>query len=304
MIYHLPIPKSFELFESMICDLLNNIHKTTSFSLYGKRGQKQNGIDILSHEKSIVCQCKLRKRTNSKNDVRKFINEIQKDIEYILKSNYIPRKIIVATNFENDTLLQDNLNGYIFFNNSFVYIEFWSWEYISNYIFSFRGILNKYYPFRDQYIEIANIQILNKSIYQKSNQNIYLFKFQNIKNRNQLPIFDISFINNTENMILLNSIQVCSTLLPIAKAGFYEKPSGILKITKKISVDIKIPSEINKEYISNMELQDPIYANPKSAFRIQIQGTKPIVSYLKIKLHFNFNQATVSIPNLYFNGII
>ncbi|QKG28606.1 hypothetical protein [Campylobacter sp. RM16187] len=304
MIYQLPTPKSFELFESIVCDLLNNIHNTTSFSLYGRNGQKQHGVDILSYEKNIICQCKLRNHVNSKSSIRNFINDVKKDIEFILKSNNIPRKIIIATTLENDTFLQNNLNGYLALNNSLVCIEFWSREYISNYIFSFREILNKYYPFREQSVEIASIKILNKSIYQKSNQNSHLFKFQNIKNRNQLPIFDVSFINNTENTILLNSIEVYSTLLPIAKAGSYEKPAGILKITKKILVDIKIPHEINKEYRNDIELQNPIYANPKSAFRIQVQNTKPIVSYLKIKLYFRFNQTTISTPNLYFNGIV
>ncbi len=55
MLYQLPIPKYPEVFENLVCDLLNEVYKTTSFSLYGRKGQKQHGIDILYAAKNYYC---------------------------------------------------------------------------------------------------------------------------------------------------------------------------------------------------------------------------------------------------------
>lgn len=304
MIYQLPIPKSSELFEYIICDLLNSLHNTTSFSLYGRKGQNQHGIDIISYEKAVVCQCKLRKLDiHIKENKIRFINEIIKDINSILKLERKPGKIIIATTIENDTLIQDQLNTITILHGIPISIEFWSWDYISNNLFLFNNLVNKYYPIRNSHIELANIEVLNKSIYKRSKENNRLFEFQNIKNRNQLPVFDLSFINNTENTILLNSVDVYCGLLSVAKGGFYEKPSGILKVTKKISVDLNSPLEWGEESKNMIDLKDPIFIYPKSPFRVQIQGKNPIVSYMKVRFGFNFNQNQIIMsPELFFNS--
>ncbi len=293
-----------ELFEEMVCDLLNSLYNTTSFSLYGRNGQIQNGIDIISYEKNTVCQCKLRNfDINSQKYKAKFIKEVFEDINNILRSGKMPKNIIIASTIQNDTMIQDCLNRLIFTNIGTIEVKFWSWEYINNNIYLFSNLLNKYYPIRDTNIEIANIKVLNKSIYKKSQNNNFLFKFQNIKNRNQLPIFDFSFMNNTQNTILLNSIYAFCSLLPIAKAGYYEKPVGILKVTKKFTLDLKI-DDFNTETMNAIEIKDPIYAYPKAPFRIQIQAIKPITSYVKIRFKFDFGNTTIITPDLLFNSDI
>ena len=304
MIYRLPIPKSSELFECIVCDLLNSLHSTTSFNLYGRMGQRQHGIDIISYEKAIVCQCKLRVMDiNVRRNKIDFINDVIKDINSILSLNIAFEKIIIATTVENDTTIQDYINTTAISHGIMTPIELWSWDYISNNLFLFNNIVNKYFPFRNNHIEFASIKVLNKSIYRVSKENKRLFEFKNIKNRNQLPVFDISFINNTENTILLNSIDIPCKLLSVAKGGAYEKPSGILKVTKKITTDLHFTSEfVDNEHKNSIELKDPIYIYPKSPFRIQIQGKKPITVYMKIQFVFNFNQASIITPELFFNS--
>ena len=233
------------------------------------------------------------------------IEEIFKDIKEIQKLDNIPERIIIATTIENDTLIQDQLNTLMLLEGIMTRIEFWSWDYISNNMFLFNSLVNKYYPFRNSFIELASIEVLNKSIYKKSTDSNRLFEFQNIKGRNQLPIFDLSFINNTGNTVLLNSIDVYSRYLPIAKAGRYEKPSGILKVTKKFFVDLNTPAEFGEHSKYSIELDDPIYIYPKSPFRIQIQAKEAIVGYMKVRFAFNFNQGSISVdtPELFFNAV-
>ncbi|MBD8084530.1 hypothetical protein [Chryseobacterium caseinilyticum] len=304
MLYKLPIPKSPEIFENLICDLINASYKTTSFNLFGRRGQNQNGIDIISNEFKTIVQCKLRSiNLNNRKTKITFIKEVLEDVNSILKNSQLPERIIIATTIENDTLVQDYLQSISFLNNLSIIFEFWSWSKISSEIFLFPNILAKYYPFRNDNIEIGRLEVLNKRIYRKSKQNELLYEFQNLKNKNHLPIFDFSFINNTENTILLNSIDCFCTHQAVVRAGSPAKPAGILKPTKKFIIDLKFNESLSSDFEKfTLEMKDPIYINPKSPFRIQLQNKKPIINFLKIYFTFNFNLATIKTPELYFNS--
>ncbi len=302
MIYQLPPPKSPDSFESIICDLLNALYNTTSFTLYGRKGQKQNGIDIVSSEKKIVAQCKLRNlNLNNKSAKIDFINEIIKDINSILFLDNPPSKIIIATSIENDTLIHDQLNTIMIKNNSTVLIEFWSWDYISNHLFLFSFLVNRYYPYRNNLIELAKIEVHNKNVYRKDPSNERLYIFHDSPDDNILPVFDISFINNSENTILLNSIDIIAKILPVGLAGVYPKPTGLLKVTTKINTEIDF-GDLYNEGKTIIELADSLYVYPKTPFRIQIQNLKPIVSFVKIKLAFHFSSGTIVTPDIFFNS--
>lgn len=180
MIYELPIPKSPEIFENLVCDLANSLYNSTSFNLYGRKGQSQKGIDIISNELNIFIQCKLRTLNLNKRETKiNFLNEIINDINNILSNGFKPSKIIIATTIENDTLIQDYLNTSLLFNNIGCIVEMWSWTKISSEIFLFNNIVNKYYSYRNNSIEIARIEVLNKSVYRKSKVNERLFEFKN-----------------------------------------------------------------------------------------------------------------------------
>jgi hypothetical protein len=301
MIYQLPIPKSPELFERMVCDLLNRAYGTTSFSLYGRKGQNQYGADIVSFEHNIFCQCKLRQdhpKSNSEKVV--FIKELIDDANRVLSRHQTPSKIIFATTAKNDAEIQDRISTIAALNGLKTSFEYWSWDYISDCIFLYQNVLNKYFPFRKKGIELCRLNILNKSVYPKRGDNLYLFN--NKKRVNQLPIFDFSFVNNSEDTALLTDIQILSVLLPIAKAGTYPKPAGVLKVTKKYNVHLVVEDWLSGYGSANVDLESPIYVYPKSPFRIQVQADKPIVSYLKIKFIFHFNGFELSAPEIYFNG--
>lgn len=304
MVYELPIPKSPELFENLVSDIANSLYHTTSFCLYGRKGQNQKGIDILSNELEIVIQCKLRTlNLNSRKTKISFINEIISDINSILKSETYPKKIIIATTLQNDTVIQDYLQTLLFtLRDRRILIEFWSWNKISNEIFLFPNILKKYYPFRSGTIELGGFKILNKSVYEKAKGNELLYYYKNIPRINHLPIFDLSFINNSEETILLNSFKCFCTHQAIGRAGFPPTPVGILKVTKKFVIDLKFSGAFGEYECIEMELDDPIFVGPKNPFRIQIQNTKPLVNFYKICFEFKFNSTTIKSPEFFFNG--
>ncbi|MDO5104663.1 hypothetical protein [Capnocytophaga sp.] len=301
MIYELPLPKSFEIFENLICDLANHTYKTSNFILYGRKGQNQKGIDIISCELNIIIQCKLRTiNLFDRKTKLQFVQEIKRDIGNIFSNGFSPSKIIIATTIQNDTKIQDYLNTLLLTNGIACVIELWSWSKISNEIFLYSNIVNKYYPFRNNSVEIARIEVLNKSIYQKSDKNDRLFIFNNIKDRNQLPVFDFSFINNSDNTITLNSIEGFCETLAVARGGFPPRPNGILKPTKRFLIDFNFNyTDIDKQVIA---LKDPIFVYPKSPLRIQIQNQKPLINFYKIHFAFLFNNTIINSPELFFNS--
>lgn len=302
MLYKLPIPISSEIFEYLVCDLLNMLHNTTSFSLYGRNGQNQNGIDIISYEKGIYCQCKLRKNSPKNTTERKtLINEIMHDINTaMIRSDANIEKIIVATSIENDTKIQDYFGSLCCMTN--VKIEFWSWDDINNNLFLFSNILNKYYNFRKSSIELARLEVLSRLVYRQSKDNQRVYFFHNHKRASMLPVFDVSFINNTEETILLNTIQAHSRVLFIARCGNYDKPAGTLKVTKKYHMPLILGKNFGEEGTSTLNLKDPLYVYPKSPFRIQIQCDQPIIGYRKVRFSFLFNTGAIISPDIFFNS--
>jgi hypothetical protein len=86
---YLPKTKSEDEFESICVDVLNYSYKK-SFSLHGRKGQKQHGIDIfcdVGNKKRIVAQCKnyLLVKADALNI------QLEKDIEAAEKRYEAPR---------------------------------------------------------------------------------------------------------------------------------------------------------------------------------------------------------------------
>lgn len=120
-----------KIFEEIVCEIFNSIEKTTSFDLYGRSGQKQNGIDIYSSEKKIAIQCKHKLIISSDKIIReeliKDLNfEFNQFINYNISIGNFYTKFIFATTFKNDTSLikrcQELANEFNF------NIEYWHWN--------------------------------------------------------------------------------------------------------------------------------------------------------------------------------
>lgn len=155
----LPRTKDANEFEDMVCDVCRKKYKK-EFQRYGRTGQKQDGIDIISVGiKKIICvQCKNYKI--SKKDIVDMIRDV-KGCKLSIS------KFIIATNTLRDTELQ---NFIIEINNSYIgdfdfkiYIMFW--EEITSNIILHKKLLKKYFPMINREKPIDNlISKFNESI--------------------------------------------------------------------------------------------------------------------------------------------
>lgn len=134
------IPKTTDAneFEDMVCDVSKVLYKR-EFQKYGRKGQKQSGVDIIStdSEELIAIQCKNYKITP--NDICKMIkdtNGFQGAIS----------ELIIATSTDRDTKVQDcirelNQNGEFGFHVSIMF-----WDEIECTISQKETLLATYYP--------------------------------------------------------------------------------------------------------------------------------------------------------------
>ena len=136
MFYIFPKLQDEKLFEDLCKDILEKEYKQ-NFSIYGRKGQKQKGIDILNNNSEIIVQCK-----NYKSNI-KFLNNILSDLA-VAEKNFNFKKFIIMTSLSRDTKIQDRI---VEINNEKKYeIEIFFWDDIEIKISKYK-LFNEYYPF-------------------------------------------------------------------------------------------------------------------------------------------------------------
>lgn len=140
-IMQLPRSQSPEEFEAICADILAEIHKIP-FEKYGRRGQKQNGIDLVdssNRQMHIVAQCKNYHSCKYEEFQRRAI----KDIKSAQKLPFHIETFYVMTSLNPDISSQNILrNASANFN-----IETLFWDKIQKIICDNPILLNKYYPY-------------------------------------------------------------------------------------------------------------------------------------------------------------
>ncbi|QOG13164.1 NACHT domain-containing protein [Arcobacter sp. FWKO B] len=145
-------------FESLVNDLCVEKYGI-EFQVYGRKGQKQNGIDGLSFskdEKQIVYQCKNKDITRADAKIK---TELLGDIETEVKSASAEfpsiNTFIFANSYKQDTTLQDKATD-LKKQYGFTVIV-WSWEEIEGLLEKHLNVAKQYYP------EIFDKNILSES---------------------------------------------------------------------------------------------------------------------------------------------
>lgn len=149
MITHqLPTLSNDDTFENAICDLFNEIYKTSTFKRFGRKGHQQKGIDIFSSSQNITIQCK--KKDVSRKDIvlkKELFNDIEKDVKKTLNSDLkisFDTFYIVSTFKDHPDLdeycevLKEELNT----NFEIVY---WGWETLEKKFLDSKKLLEKYW---------------------------------------------------------------------------------------------------------------------------------------------------------------
>jgi len=177
--YQFPPLKDEKTFETLINDLCKE-NFGGEFQVYGRKGQKQYGIDGISfskNEKQIVFQCK---NKIIYRDDKKIQEELLKDIEDEVKS--ASKKFtnidtfIFANSFKQDTVLQDkaiSLSSQYCFN-----VIVWSWEEIEGLLEKYLNVAQQYYPelFDKTILSVNNIKqkLQENSLVLLSSQSQYI----------------------------------------------------------------------------------------------------------------------------------
>lgn len=311
-IYKLPIITNPEIFESLVADYLNYRYNTTSFQKLGRKGQKQYGVDVLSFEYNYAIQCKVISNEPRTNSERKAImRKITDDIIAAYNSHLLVHKFIMVTTLSRDVNFYGKESPFFYASTKgMLMVEYWSWDDICDGLASFPILLKKYFGNFLPKLSFAALKVSPKSVYKKTETDNresfghkFYYEYQNKKGRNHLPIFDISIINNSDETVLLTSIDVYAERTAVM-GGYPTKPLGELTPYKKYK--IKLPFEFNHHYKPNkstLDLVNPIYLYSKTPIRLQLQGDVAINSPSRIRFAFNFNSEIIFTENIYFECI-
>lgn len=170
----MPMPVQYALhkttdsreFEKMVKDCAEKIWGR-EFSCYGRNGQIQHGIDILSDDGEIAIQCKdyLKRDNESRN---RFLQKIRQDYKKAI--SHFPGIItfVIATSMDRDAGLQDAVlnweeerNG----TDKTVAKKILFWEDICEVISQHPNLLNKYYSGHVLSVDVSSLtEVLDKRL--------------------------------------------------------------------------------------------------------------------------------------------
>ena len=131
--------KDWKEFEEMVC-VCASLKWEMRFVNYGRSGQKQNGIDIISEDGKIAIQCK--SCPDNKN-AKRLISEITRDFRKITKLTQPIERFVVATALDADTHILECIQS---LQNGAICIEVMFWDDICKIFADNPYLYKKYYP--------------------------------------------------------------------------------------------------------------------------------------------------------------
>ena len=174
--YKLPKPTDAKIFEQMVRDCANKKYNK-EFSLYGRTGQNQHGIDIYCVNRfAEVIQCK----NYTSNDMKALEKAVQGDFEKAYKyfygeKNWHFTSFIIATSADKDTvgddvIIENNLH-------SDIKVEIWFWEDIEKIVLENTDLLLTYYePFVIDTRELKIVHTDNATFAKSFSETLFLHK--------------------------------------------------------------------------------------------------------------------------------
>lgn len=117
-------------FEDFIECFFNELESTNSYKRFGRKGQKQHGLDIFSLQNKTVIQCKLKDiRRDDKKIKKELLDDFHKDISAFKAFNKdngkkYNRFIYTSTWFEDKDIEVKCMNE----STDSLIVEYWSWD--------------------------------------------------------------------------------------------------------------------------------------------------------------------------------
>ena len=182
-------------FEDLVNDLCSKKYGL-EFQIYGRKGQKQYGIDgsaLTRENKHILHQCKNKMISRGDSAIQK---ELLRDLEtetnamveeFIKGKGYTLDRFIFANSFKRDIKIQNRATE-LSSTHSFLIIV-WSWDEISDMLEEYMDVAKRYYP------DFFEVDGSIKNIHAKNN-------VENINNYGK-----IIFGNNDESIAIKNDLK-------------------------------------------------------------------------------------------------
>ncbi|MGJ1197318.1 tetratricopeptide repeat protein [Sphingobacterium spiritivorum] len=145
--FQLPPLSSEDIFEQFICDLYNLEFPRSSFQLFGKKGNKQDGIDIISTKKRIAIQCKKKEiQRNNKGVLSELKAEFEQCIQASLVFNNEIDELVFASTYNDSAELIKHLIGLKKKYTPSFNLVYIGWQTIEEKAQKHFSLLTKYYP--------------------------------------------------------------------------------------------------------------------------------------------------------------
>lgn len=289
-------------FPDFIVDLFNAKEKTADYIIWGKNGQRQNGIDIYSGSSNTAIQCKFKSDSNSKTKSQLKV-EIQEEVKKVVESGVPIDRFILVSTFNHDAELQHFSLELKLENNYDFNINYIGWDELRKWALNHPSIIARYFGdfLNAEVVELVSINIDQDECSWKSKSGFESIFYKKENALSPHPVFDFTFINHFSKTIVLKSIDLYVSSI---WSGF----SG-LSFPQKIESVHTYQMGFRYDHDNAFILDPPIQIGSEQAFRFKLQLLNQYQDEcFEIKgrnvLFFSFNfssNITVVAPKVYLN---
>ncbi|MEJ1239588.1 hypothetical protein WBG78_15735 [Chryseolinea sp. T2] len=141
-------PDNEDYFEDFVCELYNLQHPDAHFERFGKRGDKQKGIDIFSITRREAIQCKKKDLSRKASEVKSELKaEFESDIRQAMTVSGVDVQLMIfASTFGNNTDLEESLQSIATALKAPFKVMYIGWTSISTKMQNFPLFIRRHYP--------------------------------------------------------------------------------------------------------------------------------------------------------------
>lgn len=291
-------------FPDFVSDLLNSKYGKQTFFVWGKSGQRQNGIDIYSTENSTVIQCKYRDDNAKQRTKTMLKTELEKDAKHVANAGIDVKEFLMVSTYHHDVELQHYA---LQVRDKFKYkfnINYVGWEELRKWALEYPYILQKYFGrvLKSESIELVGINIDESACSwypYEGHENVF---YDRESTTSPFPVFDFTFINHWNNTIVLKAINLFAKKLYGGLSGLSLPPTKVESVhtyqmkfdySKKNVLRTIPPIQIGADQAFRFKIQLALQRNGET---VQIEGP----NILFFSFDFNSN-VTVVAPKVLLN---